>query len=230
MARWIAQAQRWDLKTLRAEVRQVRRQGQLFRLGLGRRYLYARTVIYCPGADFQDLGIPGIARFWGRGLFHAALDDAPRWRGRTVAVVGGGEAAVHQALTLARHARRVYLLCRGDALKAHRLLLRRLRGAARIVTMRGTNVRRLHGQRRLEALDVAGRHGQLRLETDALFVLVGKKPVRLPFPTGRLPRGFFVAGDASGQTSRQVAVAAGAGMQAAVRCIELIEQRSQKGR
>ena len=231
MARWVAQARRWGLKTLLVEVRQVRRHGRLYRLGLGRgRSLCARTVVYCPGADFQDLGLSGTARFWGRGLFHAALEDAPRWRGRTVAVVGGGEAAVHQALALARHARRVYLLCRGGALKAHRLLLRRLRGAARVVTVLGASVRRLRGRRRLEAIDVAGRLGRLRLETDALFVLVGKRPARLPFPAGRLPRGFWVAGDASGRSCRQVAVAAGEGMEAAARCIELLERRGRKAR
>ncbi|MCX5797458.1 MAG: FAD-dependent oxidoreductase [Elusimicrobia bacterium] len=226
MDRWVRQARRWGLRTRRAEVRRVRRDGRGFSLRLdGGRSLTAGTVVYCPGAVFRGLGLPGEKRLWGRGLFHAALDQAPLWRGRTVAVAGGGEAAAHQALALARHARRVYLLCRGPKLKAHRLLLRRLSGQPRIVRMHGVRVRGLSGGRRLRALDLSVPRGRLRLPVDALFVLVGKNPAPLPFQARRLPPGFFVAGDASGEPFRQVLVAGGDGMKAAMRCAAFLERR-----
>ena len=231
MERWVRQARRWGLRTRRAQVRGVSRAGGAFVLRLERgRRLTSRTVVYCPGAAFQGLGLSGEGRFWGRGLFHAAFDQAKRWRGRTVAVAGGGEAAAHQALALARHARRVYLLCRGSQLKAHRLLLRRLRGQSRIVRVHGVRVCGLSGGRRLRALELSGARGRLRLPVDALFVLVGKSPAPLPFQARRLPPGFFVAGDASGEPFRQVLVAAGEGMKAAMRCADFLEGRLPCGR
>lgn len=226
MGRWVEQARLWGLRTRRAEVRKVRRTGGGFSLHLDRgRLLTARTVIYCPGAAFQGLGLSTEGRFLGRGLSHTAFDRASRWRGKTVAVAGGGEAAVHQALALARHARRVYLVCRAGTVKAHRLLRKRLRQASRIVPVLGATVCRLQGRRRLEALEISGCHGRQRLDTDALFVLVGRAPAALPFPRRRLPPGFFVAGDAEGNVYRQVAVAAGSGMKAAMRCIAFLEGR-----
>jgi thioredoxin reductase (NADPH) len=227
MSRWVRQARRWGLRTVRAQVRGVTcvRGGFSLRRKTGRA-LRARCVVYCPGAVFKDLGLRGEERFRGRGVLHAAFGRAADWRGRTVAVVGGGEAAVHQALAAARQARRVHLLCRGKRLKAHRLLLKRLRGEPRVVVSHGVRVRGLLGGRRLEALELSGGGCPSRLPVDALLVLVGKSPAPLPFPARRPPPGFFVAGDASGTPFRQVAVAAGEGMKAAMRCVEFLEGRS----
>jgi thioredoxin reductase (NADPH) len=226
MSRWTRQARIWGLRTLRARVRGVARVrgGFSLRLGSGRA-LRARGVVYCPGAAFKGLGLPGEERLRGRGVLNAAFGCAADWRGRTVAVAGGGEAAAHQALALARGARRVHLLCRGERLKAHRLLLRRLRAEPRVAMMNGVAVRGLLGGRRLRALELSAPGGPLRLSVDALFVLVGKTAAPLPFPARRLPPGFFVAGDASGGPFRQVVVAAGEGMKAAMRCAAFLEGR-----
>ena len=133
---------------------------------------------------------------------------------------------MHQALALARHARRVYLVCRADSIRAHRLLRQRLAQASNVVQILGATVCRLQGRQRLEAVAIAGRHGRLRLSAEALFVLVGRAPAALPFSKGRLPPGFFVAGDAQGDVHRQVAIAAGSGIKAAMRCIDLLEERT----
>ncbi|MBI5239692.1 MAG: FAD-dependent oxidoreductase [Elusimicrobia bacterium] len=227
MSRWVRQARTWGLRTARADVRAVARTSGGFSLRLASgRVLRACAVVYCPGAGFNDLGLRGEGRFRGRGLLHAVSGSVADWRGRTVAVAGGGEAAAHQALALARQARRVHLLCRGERIKAHRLLLRRLRGEPRIALMRGVEVRGLQGGRRLQALDLSAPGGRLRLPVDALFVLVGKSAAPLPFPSRRLPPGFFVAGDASGEPFRQVVVAAGEGMKAAMRCAAFLERRA----
>jgi len=224
---WIRQARRWGLRTRRAEVRRIRRGQGRFDLGLDSgRPLAARAVVYCPGAAFRELGLPEERRFWGKGVFHEAGPRPALWRGRVVAVVGGGEAAAHQALALARHARRVYHICRGDGVKAHRLLVRRLRNSARIIRILGAAVGGLRGGRRLEAVEVVSRRGRLRLEVDALFVLVGKVPAALPFPARRPPPGFFAAGDAVAGPHRQVAIAAGSGMQAAMDAAAFLERNN----
>ena len=78
----------------------------------------ARAVILATGTALKALGVPGEARLVGKGVSHCASCDAPLLRGRPVAVVGGGDSALQEALTLAEAASKVVILHRGDALSA----------------------------------------------------------------------------------------------------------------
>ncbi len=221
---WARQARRWGLAVRRAEALGIRRSEGGFAVSLAQGpSARARAVVFCPGASFKRLG--GEGRLWGKGVYDAALGRAYGFRGRLVAVVGGGEAAAHQALLLARHARRVYLICRSGRIKAHRLLLRRLASCPRVVFFPGTRVEGLLGGRRLEGVRLSSRDGARpgRLKVSALFVLIGQEAAPCPLGAGKGAPGFFTAGDASGGISRQVAVAGGDGLRAAMRCIRYLE-------
>jgi thioredoxin reductase (NADPH) len=215
MSAYARQARGWGLKTLRGELVGLRSgaRAHSLRLADGRR-LSARSVVLATGARFTPLRAPGAVRLLGRGVHHAAFDEAGKWRGRDVAVVGGGEAAVHQAVHLARSARRVTLVARGP-LSAHRLLLSRLAALGNVEVRRGRVVR-VEGRERVEALVLRdGRAASARLPVSAVFVLIGAAASPWARRGGR--PGVFVAGDARGCVERQVAVAAGDGMAAAVR-------------
>ncbi len=223
-----AQAREWDLQVQRAEAREITCRRGVFSVRFpGGGGLRARSVVFCPGAVFDDLGIPGERLLRGRGVYHAAFKTASRFRGNAVAVVGGGETAVHQALLLSQYAGRVYLIYRGSKLKAHRLLCGRLRERPNIVPLSGKVVRRVLGKSSLDGIEVSGfgrgRRERTLLPVKGLFVLVGQKAAPAPFPVSRVPKGFFVAGDATGEIFRQVAVAAGGGMRAGMRCIRFLE-------
>lgn len=222
MTAYVRQARQWGLKTLTGELAALRPGSGVQRLTLadGRR-LTARSVVLATGARFKVLRAPGARRLIGRGVEHAAFDEARRWRGRDVAVVGSGEAAVHQAVNLARSARSVTLVARGP-LKAHRLLLSRLaaRRNARVLPGR---VDRIEGRDRVSALVLRTTDGPLRLPVSAVFVLIGAEASPWARLEGR--PGVFVAGDARGGIERQVAVAAGDGMAAAVRALRWLRER-----
>lgn len=217
MSTWIRQARGWGLKTLKGELISIRAGGdaQTLRLLDGRR-LAARSVVLATGARFKTLRAPGAARLRGRGVYHAAFDAPAAWRGRDVAVIGGGEAAVHQAIALARTARRVILAARGT-LSAHRLLLSRLAEQPNVEVRRG-RVIRIEGLARVAAVVLRdGRAGGERFPVSAVFVLIGAEASPWARLDGR--PGVFVAGDARGRVERQVTVAAGDGMAAAVRAL-----------
>ena len=80
--------------------------------------LHARAVVIATGTTLKHLGIPGEEQFRGKGVSHCASCDAPLLRGRVVGVVGGGDSALQEALTLAQHAARVIVLHRGNAFSA----------------------------------------------------------------------------------------------------------------
>jgi thioredoxin reductase (NADPH) len=184
--------------------------------------LRARAVVVATGTEFLPLGLPFEERFRGRGLDHAPFQDAPRWRGRAVAVVGGGETAAHQALRLAEAGARVRLFVRGPELKAVAPLARAVAAHRRVSVRARTSVTELVGEGALSAVGLRGPRGARREPVDALFVLVGQRP-RLP----RLERGapgVYLAGDAAGG-ARQTSVAAGSGMARAMDVAAFLERQ-----
>jgi thioredoxin reductase (NADPH) len=221
MKDWLLQARRWGLKTTLDDAVRVSRNGsghfsaRLRKAGP----VKARALLWCGGAAFRALGVPGERELSGKYVWNTA-DEAPSLRGRAAAVLGGGEAAAQQAAALAGRAKKVYLVSRGPRLKAHRLLLRRL-DAAGVERLPGFEAARIRpGALELRAV---GGGKDRELEADAVFVLIGKQPRRVPAGWRRAPEGFFKAGDAKGEIYRQVAVAGGDGIRAAMRAIEFLE-------
>lgn len=218
MKSWLAQARGWGLKTLLAEVTGISKmRGGLFAVRLkGRGKLKARTVLWCGGAAFRRLGIPGEEKLktWN------TADEAPRLKGRIAAVIGGGEAAVQQAVAMAARAKKVYLVSRGTGLKAHRLLLERLKRSG-VYWWPGLEASELTAEGLI--LRDAEDGFPVRLKADEVFVLIGKEPRRPPAAWKRAPEGFFTAGDAKGGIYRQVAVASGDGIRSAMKVIRYLE-------
>lgn len=224
MSTYVRQARAWGLKTLKGELVSLSPgcDSQSLRLADGRR-LAARSVVLATGASFKPLQAPGAERLRGRGVFHAAFDAPAKWRGRDVAVIGGGEAAVHQAIQLAGRARRVIVVARGR-LGAHRLLLSRLAARPNVEVRRG-RVIRVEGRKHVSAIVLRDERGpSVRLPVSAVFVLIGAQASPWARLDGR--PGVFVAGDARGAVERQVAVAAGDGMAAAVRALRWFREQA----
>ncbi|MBI3297190.1 MAG: NAD(P)/FAD-dependent oxidoreductase [Elusimicrobia bacterium] len=211
--RYAAQARAHGASFLAARARSVEERGGGLLVSLDGGALLARSVIVATGSEFLPLGLPEEERFRGRGLEHAPLDAAHLWRGRSVAVVGGGEAAAHQALRLAEAGATVRLWVRGADFRAVAPLRRALSCNRRVAVRTGVSVRELLGGERLGAVVLEEGGRRRREEVDALFVLVGQRP-RLPGLPERAP-GLFIAGDAAG-LPRQTSVAAGSGIQQAM--------------
>lgn len=224
MGRFAAQVRRWKLNVVKTSARKIAAAKAGFRVETGAGDYGARAAINCAGAAFRDLDLPGVKALLGHGIYHSAFDVASRFSGKRAAVVGGGDTAVHQALLLARRARRVTLIHRGGRLKAIALLQRRLRASANIETLFDTEVRRAFRRRAaprgfLTGIDLY----DLRAKTtrtfpvDGLFVLIGKRPGGALAPQ-KPPPGYFTAGDAAAGGLNQVVIAAGDGVCAAMRC------------
>ena len=196
--------------------------------------VWARAVVVATGSALKTLGIPGEERLTGKGVSHCASCDAPLLRGRTVGVVGGGDSALQEALTLAQHAARVIVLHRGSAFSAQEAYVQRVLENPKIEVRFGTIVEEavgnggLTGVRTRSAGD--GKTGDLELA--GLFVYVGLAPVTawlgsvLAFdPSGRIPvdggmrstlPGLFAAGTVRSGSAGRAAAAAGDGATAAV--------------
>jgi thioredoxin reductase (NADPH) len=133
----------------------------------------ARAVVLAMGSRLRRLGVPGEERLAGRGVSHCASCDAPLLRGRAVAVVGGGDAACQEALTLAACASRVHLLVRGNAMRARAAWQERIAAQPKIALRFASAVDEILGEEAVRAVRLAD---GTTLGVDGVFVYAGLVP------------------------------------------------------
>ena len=190
--------------------------------------LTCRAVIIATGASPNRLGVPGEDRFMGHGISFCATCDAPFYRDKTVAAVGGGDTAVQESLYLTKFARKVYLIHRRDQLRAAKILQERALANEKIEMVWDSVVSAVGGGlTNLEKVTVKNvKTGQSRdLAVDGCFIWVGIKPnagflgdaletddygfiVTDPEMKTSAP-GVFAAGDVRVTPLRQIATAVG---------------------
>lgn len=204
-----------------------------WRIATGEGDLSARAVIVAAGTVLKELGVPGEERLRGKGVSHCATCDGPLLRNRMAGVVGGGDSALQEALTLAQFASRVIVLHRGDSLSAQRAYREQAEQNPKIEIRLRTTVEEALGDSVLTGVRTRGADGAtVDLELASLFVYVGLKPntawlgdlVALD-PAGRIetdgalrcrPAGLFAAGTVRAGAAGRAASAAGEGAMAAI--------------
>jgi thioredoxin reductase (NADPH) len=204
------------------------------RLWIGTEEITADAVIIATGASARwlDLG-KGEERFWGKGYSACATCDGAFFRGKTVAVVGGGDSACEEAMFLTKFAEKVYQLVRRDEMRASKPMIQRVMDNPKIEVIWNTAPTELKGEMKLEAVEIKDRiTGEVKdLPIDGLFVAIGHTPNTVFLEENvELDRGFikihdhtktnipsvFVGGDVADPHYQQAVVAAGSGCKAAL--------------
>ena len=150
--------------------------GDAFELIIGDEVYTASTVILSMGTHHRKLGAKGEIEYAGRGVSYCATCDAPFYKGKVVAISGGGNSAVEAAQDLSVHASKVYLIYR-SALKASPVYIDQLRSKANVIEVSGTNVLEVGGVNKVEyvVLD-KDFEGESKLMVDGLFIQIGYIP------------------------------------------------------
>lgn len=137
----------------------------------------ARTVIIASGATHSHLGVPGEEELSGMGVSYCATCDGAFFREKTVAVVGGGDVAVEDAVFLARTCRKVYLIHRRDSLRAAHSLQKSMMALENVEICWNSVVERINGEENVKSVTVSGRDGTRReLDVQGVFIAVGIRP------------------------------------------------------
>ena len=147
----------------------------------------AKALILAMGASFRRLNIPGEEKFLGRGVSYCTLCDAPLFRGKTVAVVGGGDSAVSGAIHLSTLAKKVYLIHRRDQFRAEPTWVEKLKKKANIELILCSVVTEVLGKEKVEGIRIekiknlpASRQDKKEkiknLVVDGLFIEIGQIP------------------------------------------------------
>lgn len=159
-----------------ATVQTLTRDGDGWRLATGDGELSARGVIVATGASLKPLGVAGEARLSGKGVSHCATCDGPLLRNRAVAVIGGGDSAMQEALTLAQFAAWVIILNRGPALTGQVAYRDRVVAQRNIEIRHNTAVEDILGDTAVTGLRLVTGGNTTDLAVEAVFVYIGLAP------------------------------------------------------
>lgn len=244
MEKFEAQARRFGAQMLTEDVTAVDFRQRPFTLSADSGEYLARTVIIATGASAQWLGLPSETRLKGRGVSACATCDGFFFKGKDVAVVGGGDTAMEEAIFLTRYANHVTVIHRRDALRASKIMQDRALKNPKISFLWNTEVTEVLGSDTLTGLRVRQRvTGEENvLPVQGLFLAIGHKPntelfrglietdqagyiVPVTFTMTNIP-GVFAAGDVTDHRYRQAVTAAGDGCRAAIDVERWLEEQA----
>lgn len=206
----------------------------------------AKTVILATGANPRKLGVQGEAKYTGRGVSYCATCDGALYRDKTVAVVGGGDSAVEEAIFLTKFAKKVYIIHRRDELRAVKLIQQRAFENDKIEIVWDSIVKEIKGGDFIEKVELYNKKTKeiSELKLDGIFIYTGIKPnnelvksvVKLDAQGFIITdeamctkvHGLYAAGDVVHKVLRQVVTAASDGATAAFSAEKWIEENKDK--
>jgi len=207
----------------------------------------AKSIIIATGAKALWLNIPSETRLRGRGVSACATCDGFFFREKTVAVIGGGDTALEEALTLTKFAKKVYIIHRRDFFRASKIMQERVKENKKIEVIWNSAVEEIVGETHVEGIKIKTvfekkEQRQSLIKLNGVFVAIGHKPdtdlfkghvemdekgyVKILERRSTSIRGVFVAGDCADPFYRQAITSAGTGVEAALEVEKWLEIRS----
>ena len=201
----------------------------------------AKSVLYATGTEWKHLGAKGEKEFANKGVHYCALCDGAFYKGKHVAVIGGADSAVKDALMLTQFASKVYIIYRGDKIRAEPVNYNQVTSHPKIEIIYNTNVLEIYGEKKAAGVLLDKPHsGSDRLAVDAVFVAVGHTPlsqlakgagveidakghVKINRNSETSVPGFFAAGDVTDTRFKQAIVGVGEAVSAAYSAYLYIE-------
>jgi thioredoxin reductase (NADPH) len=172
-----------QVKNLKAEIRQtevvnIEKKDQEFEITDSENRKYqAKAIILALGTKRKKLNIPGEEKFLGKGVSYCAICDAPFFKNKIVAIIGGSNAAVSSALYLTDYAKEVYIIYRGDELKAEPILKERTEKNSKIKIIYQTNILEIKGKEKVEGVVLDRTYKNVKeLSLDGVFIEIGSTP------------------------------------------------------
>ena len=163
-----------------ASLAAIGRQGQTFQVKTKTgETLTAKTLIMATGMERRKLGVPGEVKYLGAGVSYCATCDAAFFKGKTVAVAGGSNAAVMSVLHLVEFAAKIYLIYRGEALRAEPIWIERVLANPKVEVVYQTNIAEILGDgKKVTGVRLAKSYqGKEQITLDGIFVEIGGVPV-----------------------------------------------------
>ena len=235
-------AEKFGAKIETDEAKEIKKEGDLWQVVGNKGEYPARVVIVATGSNYRKLGLSGEGKFTGRGVSYCATCDGAFFKDKDIAVVGGGDNALTEALFLTKFCRSLKLIHRRDQLRAVKILQERIFANDKIEVVWDSVVEEIKGDERIESLTLKNvkDNSTSILKIDGLFISIGMDP-NTEFVKGLLDinewgeikvkqnmatsqPGIFAAGDVTDACPEQMATAVGTGVAAALAIDEYLSQ------
>lgn len=243
MEKFRKQVEKYGAQVRLEETQRIERQGDDFVVTTSAGEYRTHAVILAFGLTHKHLGVPGEESLIGKGVVFCATCDAPLYKGKQVAVVGGGNSTMDAALLLSKLCPEVHLLSKNPELRGERVLMDRLSEAKNIRIHYGVTVNRVLGTDRVSGIVFTDATGQEQtLPVEGIFVEIGftvnsklidglvelddRKQVIISNDNGTSVPGVFAAGDVTTIEHKQIVISAGEGAKAALAAYQYLQARS----
>jgi len=245
MDKFRAHAEKFGAEMVQAEVREIRREEGGFRIITNLGETRSTALIYATGSRHRKLRVPGEEELLGKGVSYCAICDAALFKGKVVAIVGGGNTAFMDAELLTEYVDKLYLIHRRRGFRAEPIYVERIKRNPKVEFVIPYVVKEIQGKNRVERLLLLNREtGEEKiLEVDGIFIDIGMEPqtellkglgvelnergyvVVKPDQSTNVP-GLFAAGDVTTACNgvHQIVTAAAQGAVAALSAYEYIKR------
>ncbi len=205
-----------------------------------------QTVLVTTGGRRRKLNVPGEVEFSGKGVAYCSTCDAPLFKGKNVAVIGGGNAGLEAVVDLFPYATQIYLLHRGDALKGDPLTQEEIRKNSKVAIMLNTETQEVLGEKFVKSLRFKNNKTSevKQIEVEGVFVEIGSVPnseivkglvelnqfgeIIIDHKTGRTSKsGIWAAGDVTDDPYKQNNISAGDAVKAALNIYEYVSKMTK---
>lgn len=197
-----------------------------------------RAVIIATGLSRKKLDIEGEKELIGKGVSYCATCDGPFFKGKAVAVIGGGNTALLEAAHLAGYCKNVFLICRSDRFKGEEKNLEKVKEKSNIIIYKNTTPQKIIGEDKVQAIEVLNEENNtIKIIVEGVFVAIGQRFAKdfvfeglndnddyiMADESCKTPvEGVFVAGDCRNKKVRQLVTATADGAVAALAALEYI--------
>lgn len=238
-----SQAERFGAEFIPVNVESIDASKKPFEIKAGGKVYTARAIIIATGAQTLWLDAPGVKELIGKGISSCAPCDAPFFRDKKVAVVGGGDSAMEEAHVLTKYASEVTIIHRRNEFRASAAMQEKVKGNPKIKIMWNTEVVKANGETKLESLTLKNNEtgDESDVAFDGLFIAIGHKPSSDAFAgvidrdekgyidqtnwhCGTNVKGIFASGDVMDKDFKQAIVASGMGCIAAMEALKYLEE------
>lgn len=166
------------MKAIDDEVTEIKRTEHCFEVRAGGKNYQTNAILFATGTERRKLGLPRETEFTGRGVHYCVTCDGPIFTGKTIAMVGGGDASIKGVNLAAQYAKKIYLIVRGKQVTAEPINLEQMQKLGdKLEVLFETSVQELVGERFLGKVILSTPYeGSTELKIDGLFVEIGAKP------------------------------------------------------
>ncbi len=225
------------------KVESVKKEGNSFIVKTSENKYFGKTILFATGTKWRKLEVPGSKEYENKGVAYCALCDAPLFKNKVVAVVGGSDSAAKDAMVLAEHAKKVYIIYRGEKIRPEPINYERILANKKIEIINNTNILEVKGKQVVEKVILDKPYkGSNELELQGVFVAIGhiilsdlaktlgvktnqKGEIEINHKTSETNvEGVFAAGDVADKPFKQLITGVAEGCTAAYSAYEYISK------